>query len=715
MTGAIELPSGTVAQRPTATTGMVRLNTDANEFEGYANGAWQSIGGGLNELPQKNYLKAYATAALSPNPVGVAATGTISTTAGQFYGDTVSGASSMFHQTPSPLRGSSCYLSGVSSASTAGTTFVQCPAFALEGSDLGKPVVVSFDINSSITDGEWDVVVVRYNSSGVYQELIPVAGNASSASATPSAKLPTGTTTFKGFFVSASTATDLYAVRFRRLVGSQQIRLDTLFVGPQSLATVNARTDLRSYTPTGSATTNTTYAGVYSTNGDVIDYLDVTLTFSGAPNAFTSLLVGLPAGMTIDTTKLASASGLSSRRFAGRGTLFSNGSPNRNTLNVYVDPAQSTTQLVVEVESMSAATDLFLNRNNAVTSTVPSTLASGDVIRIEAFGIPIANRSSNITAADRAVEEYAWNSSTSTTAGDTTSFGYGPRGAVIQAITAPLRRRVRFQTPIQSTDRIVVEVSTDTAGLNWVELGTGVSDNATFRISQFQRQNAVQYGIGNITVVNSTDVDVGFGQYACEASSGGFAAAGEAWGTAGGARYYRVRKVSGGAVVGYPVGARNVYGDTSGTPVPTGMLAQEQLSSVTALSSVGTTGTYFDATTVTLTAGTYDVTGTFALYRNGATFAFLKNELAVLTAAGNSITGATETVNHVVNTDGSLSASFTSHTFYMPTVRVYCDGTSITVNGTTTAGTTLRLKSLVHSYSAATPQYRASLRAVRIG
>jgi len=47
-TGTIRTPRGTTAQRPTASLGMLRYNTTLSEFEGYAAGAWGSIGGGAS-------------------------------------------------------------------------------------------------------------------------------------------------------------------------------------------------------------------------------------------------------------------------------------------------------------------------------------------------------------------------------------------------------------------------------------------------------------------------------------------------------------------------------------------------------------------------------------------------------------------------------------------------------------------------------------------
>lgn len=42
--GAMKLNSGTTAERPTPSNGMIRYNTSTSLFEGYKGGAWQSIG-----------------------------------------------------------------------------------------------------------------------------------------------------------------------------------------------------------------------------------------------------------------------------------------------------------------------------------------------------------------------------------------------------------------------------------------------------------------------------------------------------------------------------------------------------------------------------------------------------------------------------------------------------------------------------------------------
>ena len=44
--GAVVLPAGTTAQRPSGTSGSIRYNSTTGQFEGYTTSAWGSIGGG---------------------------------------------------------------------------------------------------------------------------------------------------------------------------------------------------------------------------------------------------------------------------------------------------------------------------------------------------------------------------------------------------------------------------------------------------------------------------------------------------------------------------------------------------------------------------------------------------------------------------------------------------------------------------------------------
>lgn len=45
-TGAVKVPAGSTAQRPTGANGKIRYNSDLSRYEGYSGSVWSSIGGG---------------------------------------------------------------------------------------------------------------------------------------------------------------------------------------------------------------------------------------------------------------------------------------------------------------------------------------------------------------------------------------------------------------------------------------------------------------------------------------------------------------------------------------------------------------------------------------------------------------------------------------------------------------------------------------------
>jgi hypothetical protein len=79
----IKLPVGTTGTRPTGETGLVRFNTDRNQFEGYNNTAWsgigdQPVGGGTNRVffendivMTDNYTITAGKNAMSAGPITV--------------------------------------------------------------------------------------------------------------------------------------------------------------------------------------------------------------------------------------------------------------------------------------------------------------------------------------------------------------------------------------------------------------------------------------------------------------------------------------------------------------------------------------------------------------------------------------------------------------------------------------------------------------------
>jgi hypothetical protein len=241
------------------------------------------------------------------------------------------------------------------------------------------------------------------------------------------------------------------------------------------------------------------------------------------------------------------------------------------------------------VRNVSSNTTFYVN-GNGTSYTSPQdwgasvggvTLANGDVITID-MEVPIAEwaGSGTVNLAQNDVE-WAYNSSTSTSASDTTSFAYGPSGASIQSITAALSRRVRFQRPIQSGDVIVVEVDTDNTGV-WVPL-PATQGSTGRQISALTVLNNTQYGMGSVKYINSTDVEIDFGQYrSSDATTLG--GAGPAWSTVSGAKW-RVRKSSAGAAVGFGI----VTSTSSGLVPASGSLGYIRLGTQNGHGSTNTT------------------------------------------------------------------------------------------------------------------------------
>jgi hypothetical protein len=209
--------------------------------------------------------------------------------------------------------------------------------------------------------------------------------------------------------------------------------------------------------------------------------------------------------------------------------------------------------------------------------------------------------------------EYTSNSSTSTSASDTTSFQYGPAGALIQNITAALARRVRFLTPIQDGDTFDVQLN---EGTGWVSI-KGLSKNAQ-NISEYTNQGGTTYGLAStVAIINATDVDVNFGQYAY-ANNASYGGAGSPWSSNGGSSVkWRVVKQKAGVAVGFGLAtssASGLYkagsapGQTSGVTITSGYLG-EKISSGAISTTAVASSTFADVTgaSLPLTPGVWTI------------------------------------------------------------------------------------------------------------
>ena len=559
----------------------------------------------------KNYLAKQSDASAAVGTVSVVAAGGNISVSGTFpnvssawYAD--AGLSPIAISPDNTLRGTSNYLTALTSFDAAGAVYVQTPAFNIDGEDLGKALAVQFDVAGNTTANDWDVVAVRYTSAGVFGALIPIAGIASTTTGTASAQVPTGTTTFRGFFITGSTASDVYSIRWRRRAGAVAIRFDNLIVGPNSVMLGTAIQD----TKTASAGMSWTNATLGTSPVNVVkfgragDLANIYGTLElGTGGSFTGTLGGtIPTEIgTINTSVLNSSA-----------VDYAIGSCWMRNENGASDPEYAG---VVVFTTGSGLIQFVPNStsDSRVNATQPFAWAVGDRLSY-AIQIPITGWSSNVTMADRAVEEYVstsgtWNAASSTTV-------YGPAGfAMGGALTASQNKTVTFNTVVSATDMITLEVSKDQ--ISWYPFhGTdiGSDNNPPLLVTSTTSGGAIS-GATIRPGATSSQAIISFAQYRSVATDGSPVTD---WPSS--LAYWRVRKVSGGAV-GFPVGARNVIGDTTGTAVPAGYIGETLTQSRLrgALTSL-TTGVPLNvlATPLTLTPGVWSLTGTVA-YKTATT------------------------------------------------------------------------------------------------
>lgn len=142
-----------------------------------------------------------------------------------------------------------------------------------------------------------------------------------------------------------------------------------------------------------------------------------------------------------------------------------------------------------------------------------------------------------------------------------------------------------------------------------------------------------------------------------------------------------------------------IAGVTDGSDAAAGKVGEYMVSTVSAYTNTGADLVYFDCTSLSLTAGDWDVQGTVSYNLNGATVSGLW-EVGITSTTGNSSAGENDTLNWVgspVNPTGSENLYITS-----PQVRV-------SINSTTT----YYLKGIAH-FSAGQPRYKCTMRARRV-
>lgn len=349
---------------------IIADSTDSNKIKQYnpAASMFEELGGGAGGI---NYLTnpdaetgttgwvTYADVAQVQPVDGVGGTPAITLTA----------------TTVSPLRGLRSFLlsKGALNEQGEGTSV----PFTIDPADRASILRVSFDYSSTTNYLDGDVRVYVYDITN--SRLIEVVDRDVRANAQGK---------YVGTFQSSP---DSVSYRLILHVASTNalawdLEFDNVIVGPREIVRGPVMIDGQPYTPACSWTTNTTVSGHWRRVGDQLEaYVRVTL--AGAPNA-AALSVGLPAGLVIDETKLAT--------FAygdvGSATAIDVSAGNTGySLKAFRFATQNTISIVSDSAGGPA--------QQQVTNTAPFAFASGDNVQIK-FSVPILGWSSNATLSE---------------------------------------------------------------------------------------------------------------------------------------------------------------------------------------------------------------------------------------------------------------------------------------------------------------------------
>jgi hypothetical protein len=335
------------------------------------------------------------------------------------------------------------------------------------------------------------------------------------------------TTTF-----DTDTNTSYKLVVKRTVASAATINLSKVVIGPGIQPQGAVVEDWVSYTPvwaaagTSVALGSGTLSGKYKRVGsDVMVLIDLG-TAANTTYGSSSYTFSLPTGLTVDTTKITN---LASTLGIARGSFGASA----NVVDGIVTNASSTTLAVVATDG---ATPAYWGQSQFTNST------AGQGIYIQAT-VPISewSGSGTVNLAQNDVE-YASNSNATNAAADTTSFAYGPAGSLIPngAVGTLYTRRAQFQSPIQVGDAFLLEVND---GTGWVPMSE--------RIGPKIAQSTSLYG-ANVERISgvSNAVSVFFNAQGYAPSGATYGSNGSAW-SALAAWYWRVRKTSAGAAVGF--------------------------------------------------------------------------------------------------------------------------------------------------------------------
>ena len=288
----------------------------------------------------------------------------------------------------SPLRGTANFLITKTAVNSQGQG-VSIP-FTIDNVDRSKLLTISFDYvpsanfaaGSDTVDSDIEVYVYDVTNNLVLQAA--------------TYKLTTAATfngTFTGTFQAASNSTSYRLIFHIPTVNALAwtFQFDNVRVGPGvAVPFQTVVTDWQSFVPTGAWTgPNVTYTGNWRRVGDMME-VEEFISLAGAPAGSSTLIINLPTGYTIDTTKLTN---LLPGQHPGEGKGHRNSVGQTQLSILYQTP--TTLQVVYLKVTSGSDADEF----SGINFTTPVIWNANDHFTIR-YKVPIVGWTSNITVSN---------------------------------------------------------------------------------------------------------------------------------------------------------------------------------------------------------------------------------------------------------------------------------------------------------------------------
>jgi len=380
-------------------------------------------------------------------------------------------------------------------------------------------------------DGTWAVALYKGSTKIILSTDTGAAGSEDTV------LLANTTYKFVAYFDADASAT--YRVNFvqRSRTNVNSLYVTNVIVGPGIQPQGAVVGEWTSYTPTlTGTTTNVTHSGSYRRVGSSAE-VRIMSQFSGTntQGSFGGAINSALPSVTINTAALPLPS--TAQKYTVIGVWEAYKSVTNASFGGEVSYRQDTGAFFLHYATAATSASTVDTSTN-----IPFTVGSGDTFSIN-FTVPIAEwAGSGTVQLSQNDVEYASNGNATNTASDTATFVYGPAGSLVPngATGTTYTRGVKFQTPVQATDRLFLEVND---GNGWSPIET--------RLGGFSTQNVTSYGARLRPVAGDAT------RYNVEFASGGFESGGTTFGSNGSAwsgintYLWRVRKTSAGAAVGF--------------------------------------------------------------------------------------------------------------------------------------------------------------------